>query len=192
MVIVSKRGFTIAFALLVVFAGLLWFACSNSKNTNPAGPDGPDLVASKVTAGDCKPIYIINSGAASADQDCLQFAYGADSVLRITHINAGFNCCPDSFGVQVDFADNVITITESEYVTSYCRCLCLYDIEYSISGLDKKKYTIRVIEPYVIAYDMDPSLEFDVDFSKTQSGEFCVIRLQYPWGTGIAPEAQGD
>ena len=192
MTIVSKRGFIIIFALPVVFAGLLWFACSNSKSTNPAGSDNPDLTVSKVTGSDCKPTYIINSSAVSADQDCLRFSYGVDGVLQINRINVCFNCCPDSFGVKIDYADKVITITEREFLTHPCDCLCLYDIDYTISGLTKSKYTIKVVEPYVEVSEQNAALEFDVDFSKTPTGEFCVYRPDYPWGIGIAPEAQGE
>ena len=192
MDLTAKRRFLIAVALLVTCAGLLWFACSNSKSTNPAGLDDPNLLASKVTGSDCKLPITITSSAQSADQDCFQFSYNTDGVLLVHRVNAGFNCCPDSFGVEVDYNDRVITISECEYLTTPCHCLCLYDIDYTISGLSKRRYTIRVVEPYVVAYNMEPSLEFEVDFRKTPSGEFCVSRLQYPWGMEYAPYTSDD
>ncbi len=180
MDLIAKRRSLAVFALVVVCAGLLWFACSNSKDTNPAGPDDPNLVVSKVTGSDCKLPITITGSTQSSDQDCFQFALTPEGVLLVHRVNAGFNCCPDSFDVEIDYADRVITINECEYLTEPCRCLCLYDIDYTISGLTESKYTIRVVEPYVTADD--PVLQFDVDFSKTPSGEFCVYRLTYPWG----------
>lgn len=184
----SKRKPAVWPTLTLVFAALLWLACDNSKSTNPAGSGDSNITASKVTAGDCKQIFLSSTDATPADQDCLQFSYGVDGVLRINRFNAGFNCCPDSFRTDIDLADNVLTITESEYVTSPCRCLCLYDLEYSISGLAKDKYWIKVVEPYVTASEDNAALEFQVDFSKTPSGEFCVFRLNSPWAIDFVAE----
>ena len=121
-------------------------------------------------------------GTAPNDQDCLEFFYAPDNVLHIRRFNVTFNCCPDSFGVDIDLEDGVITITESEFLTNPCDCLCLYDIEYSITGLEEGTYTIKVIEPYVDIANGDALLQFEVDFRVTPAGLFCVYRSHYPWG----------
>ena len=188
----EKRESVIWLTLILVSAAMLWLACDNSKSTNPAGSGDPVVAVSKVTAGDCKQFSLSTSDATPADQDCLQFSYAADGVLRINRFNAGFNCCPDSFGVYINLADKVITFTEIEFVTHPCRCLCLYDLEYSVSGLAKGKYWIKVVEPYVNVSDGNAALEFQVDFSKTPSGEFCVYRLNEPWAVDYASETPAE
>ena len=188
MTLFSKRKPVVLLLLIFMCAALPWFACDNSKSTNPAGSGDPEISASKVTGGDCKTLEEIANGETPPNQDCLQYSYGEDGVLQITRTNAGFNCCPDSFGVEIDLTENVITITENEFLTNGCFCLCLYDLQYSISGLPEGEYTIRVVEPYVTVSDQNAALEFDIDFSKTPSGEFCVYRTTYPWSIGVAPE----
>lgn len=182
MTLCKKHGLTIVIALLVVSAGLLWFACSNDKTSTPTGSENPVITVSKVAADSCKTPYEQLHGTAPNYQDCVEFAYNLQGTLLIRRFNAAFNCCPDSFGVDVDVKDGVITITESEFLTNPCDCLCLYDLDYSISGLEAGTYTIRVVEPYVEVANGDGLLQFQLDFKLTPAGQFCVYRMDYPWG----------
>ena len=176
---------------LVTVAGLLFVmaGCSDSNNT-VTEPELIPLMGSTVSAGDCKVFEDFHAGdGTGSDQDCIEFEYDGESVLSIKHINAAFNCCPDSFGVEVNLEGNVITIVEQEYLTYPCYCLCLYDMEYSVANVKPGTYTIRVIEPYLLASNMvddppgpPPLLQFSVDLRATPSGMFCVERNTYPWG----------
>lgn len=114
------------------------------------------------------------------NQDCIEYQYDGENVLSIKHINAGFNCCPDEIKAIVNIEDNIITIKEKEYLYSGgCYCLCLFDLDYDISGVSPEVYTIKVIEPYLP--EGNEPLEFTVDLSSSTSGRYCVDRSGYPW-----------
>jgi hypothetical protein len=116
--------------------------------------------------------------AYSPKNDCIYFNYNGTDILEITHINAGFNCCPGIIVVNACLINNVITVAENE-TSQDCFCQCLYDIGYEISGLPPAIYTIRFIEPYVTGGD--ETLEFTLDLTKNTSGSYCVTRDHYPW-----------
>ena len=115
---------------MVIIAGLLYIiiGCGDSNNT-VTEPELTPLMGSTVSAGDCKVFEDFHAGdGIGSDQDCIEFEYDGEGVLSIKHINAAFNCCPDSFGVEVHLEGDVITIVEQEYLTNPCFCLCLYDM----------------------------------------------------------------
>lgn len=126
-------------------------------------------------------------GDTPPDQSCIEYQYDGEGVLQISHINAGFNCCPGIILVQIDLKANHITITEREHYdsTGPCYCLCLFDLDFAITDVEPGEYTIQVIEPYVI--DGDEPLEFTVDLSSPSEGSYCVGRLHYPWGPAPVP-----
>jgi hypothetical protein len=100
-------------------------------------------------------------------------------VLRIKHINAGFNCCPGEIDMKFDFQGDAIHVFESESEAG-CFCQCLFDLDAWIVGLEPGVYRIVVHEPYVI--EGDEPLAFRIDLSQTASGIHCVERNHYPWG----------
>ena len=116
--------------------------------------------------------------AAESQEDCLEYRYNGTDTLALSHINAGFNCCPGEIDADISFEGNIITITERES-TAGCHCLCLYDLDYQIANLEPGEYTIRVIEPYISQTDQE--LEFTVTLSSITSGSFCQTRNSYPW-----------
>jgi hypothetical protein len=67
-----------------------------------------------------------------------------------------------------------------------CRCLCLYDLSYEISGIEGGTLWIRFIEKYVTG-DAEP-LEVTIDLDAEPQGSICLFRNTYPWGT----EQPGD
>jgi len=126
-----------------------------------------------------KPAFDTPSG-----QSCVEFDYSDSKTLRLTHINAGFNCCPGEIGGEFAIADNVITITEWETVQG-CHCLCLFDLVFEITNLPPGVYTIRFIEPYMAeVYNPEgsESIEFTVELLLPGSGSECFERVHYPWG----------
>jgi hypothetical protein len=136
-----------------------------------------------VSYGECKTFQKATStDSVSSDQDCIEYQYDGQSVLSIHHINAGFNCCPDELAAIINIEGNIITIEEVEYLDNGgCYCLCLFDLDYQITGLPLGEYTISVIEPY--RDPGDEPLEFTVNLSSVpSSGIYCVDRSQYPWG----------
>jgi hypothetical protein len=115
---------------------------------------------------------------APSDKDCIEYEYDGEDVLLLTHVNAGFNCCPE-ITADITIVDNIITIEEIE-ISGDCDCLCLFDVYYEIINLEPGEYTILVVEPYL--HEDEEILEFTVDLSSSTSGSYCVDRYHYPWG----------
>jgi hypothetical protein len=106
-------------------------------------------------------------------QECVEYDFSDDGILYLKHINADFNCCPDSLDGVVSVEENIITIEEQAVVTSPCDCECLYDLNYEIFNLEPGVYTL--------ALDQIEDLRIDLDLVSEPSGTFCVPRETYPW-----------
>jgi len=121
------------------------------------------------------------SATAPLDQSCIAYSYDSDAqVLSISHLNAGFNCCPSFFTVTANQYGNVITLAESEVLDQGgCHCLCLYDIDFQLINLAPGVYNLDFSELYA---DGGPPLNFFVDLIASPTGEVCVSRDYYPWG----------
>jgi len=154
------------------------------RNGDPAlefcTPCGP---AGELTSfSECKSLTKdVTSPEVSSDLDCISYIYGNDSVLYLRHINAGFNCCPDSFTATFAISEANIVIDEMEVVSMPCLCLCLFDLDYRINGLPPGVYTLRVNEPYL--WEGGEPLEFTLDLTPYSSDFLCITRENYPWGT---------
>ena len=157
-------------ALAVV--ALLFAACGD----NSTGPGDSQSPAGRSTGFDgCKsPLAARAPGSRATDQACLEYVYDGQSVLQLTHVNAIFNCCPDSVGGQVRIEDQNITIDEAEWLSLPCDCICPFDVDYEIVDLPPGTYTIRVNEMYL--FEGAEILEFTVDLVENPSGSFCVER----------------
>lgn len=117
------------------------------------------------------------------NQDCAQYSYDETSnTLSLTHVNAGFNCCPEELLAEITFSNDTITIIEDESYGEWggCFCLCLFDVNYTITELPPGEYTI-VIEGLELNPD-DEYLAFTVDLTGNPTDEYCVTRDYYPWG----------
>ena len=112
---------------------------------------------------------------------CAGYSFNASTHrLNITHINAGFNCCPDSIFSNVSISNDTIIIQEFES-DPHCYCLCLYDLFYEIDGIKAKQYQVKFIEPLI--REQQP-LIFGIDLSNQPVGKHCVTRHRNPWGYG--------
>ena len=147
-----------------------------------SSPAGPDPVGRLVGRTGCKSFGTPDPGAATAptsSQECAEYDYDGRSVLKLKHVNAGFNCCPGTISATIEVSAGVIVIKEKES-SSLCDCDCLYDLDYEIAGLAGGTYRISVVGPY--QPEGDPPLEFLVDLGHASSGSYCVERTRYPWG----------
>lgn len=163
----------------VLVAAGLSFLVSACADDETAGVDG--IVISLTAHTGCK------SGMKSGDDDrnisfgqsCIEYAYspGAQQ-LTLTHINAGFNCCPESLFCHITLQKDTIVIEEKEK-SALCKCDCLYDLEMVVTGLPPGLYHIRIIEPLL---NGQQPLVFQADLKTTPEGMFCVARGKYPWG----------
>jgi hypothetical protein len=150
---------------------------------NCASPTGPDPVGRLIDRTDCKSSAGAAAGAAAAptsSEECVEYDYDGSRLLRLRHVNAGFNCCPGTVSADIDGSGGTIRIRETES-SSLCDCSCLYDLTYEIAPLTPGRYRIVVLGPYQA--ETDPPLAFEVDLDRAASGTFCVERTHYPWGT---------
>jgi hypothetical protein len=164
---------------LLFWSLLIFMSCEQDEDIILSNPVG-DLVS----YNGCKSFAQDRSASSQVslfpaqNQDCVEYQYYGDSVLELNHINACFNCCPGEIFAHIDINDNVIVIEESE-AEQGCFCLCLFDTNYRIDGLQPGEYTIKIIEPY--ANDQDEKLEFVLDLSRATSGTYCIYRNHLPW-----------
>jgi hypothetical protein len=112
-------------------------------------------------------------------QSCIEYSFDQSTKkLLIKHINAGFNCCPESLWCTATYRNDSIVIQEFEKHIG-CKCNCLYDLEMEVEGVESGNYQLRVIEPYL---GTQKPLIFTLDLKSQKQGSFCVTRKQYPWG----------
>lgn len=136
--------------------------------TKPELPPCPSHSAEVVHLGTCK------SHMAQAFQDsvenCLEWSYDGSAVLELVHVNALFNCCPDSATVDIAISGDTVTLTEKEHVEHPCTCWCEYDLGIRLYGMVPQIYRIRIKEP------LRPPEEWmavDIDLSESPSGRYC-------------------
>ncbi len=183
----SRKIQNLAPAILISILAFLSLTCEKSKEI--AKPETPAPYGKLVGYSDCKSFDDEAKRLDSAPNlDCIEWNYTAEGQLYLKHTNAGFNCCPEELYAEITITADTITIEEYER-GSLCHCLCLYDLDYTISNLEPGTYTIRVEEPY--RQQTDPVLEITVDLSSAPMGSFCVKRSGYPWNDGSSNEPQG-
>ena len=120
---------------------------------------------------------VISNGVQSS-QSCIEYSFDASTKkLSLKHLNAGFNCCPESLYCQVSFRNDTIIIQEFEKHMG-CKCNCLYDLDIEVSGVEPGEYQLRMIEPYL---GTQKPLVFLLDIKQKNQGSFCVSRTNYPW-----------
>ncbi len=156
---------------IVLVSLFVFTSCKKSEESDN------NLSGTLTAYSDCK------NGTKSAgvpdNKSCAEYSFDKQTqLLKINHINAGFNCCPDKLYSTIWFSNDSIYIQESE-AAALCRCNCLYDLKFEIDDVEQKTYTVVFIEPY--AKDQN-KLIFDIDLKKSDTGKFCVLRKKYPWG----------
>jgi hypothetical protein len=120
--------------------------------------------------------YSFDGGRFLSPGNCITFEYDGKKVLHLKHINAVFNCCPDSILADIRISHDSITITERE-LHSGCRCLCNYDLNYEIINLKPDDYTFTFITPY--SFPLMEPLMFTIDLRVDTTGVYC---WQGRWG----------
>ncbi|MBE0645741.1 MAG: hypothetical protein IH600_16800 [Bacteroidetes bacterium] len=164
-----------------VFAAVLMIclACigCEQEESDPIVTD-PVIAGNLVSVEGCKSGF--TKSAADRNIGCMKFQYDAASrKLTLTHVNAGFNCCPEEINAEVTVEKGVIRIVESERGPN-CRCNCLFDLNILVENVPAGMFTVVVDEP--LRNEKDIPIEFTIDLSKESEGEHCVPRNFYPWG----------
>jgi hypothetical protein len=151
----------------------------------PSCPSQPEEPSGEL-AGHSGCLY--GSAKDTLDEDCITYAYD-NGTLYLTHLNDLFNCCPDSFiiDINIDTDSNIIGFIETEELgqSGGCDCLCLYNLDYELVNIPPGVYTIRVDNPYYYYwYGYSEIIEFTADFIAQPTGYFCVDRMYLPWMDG--------
>jgi hypothetical protein len=165
--------------ILPVFI-LIFLFCACNKNTGEKETQ-LEITGIVISQSDClSKIKELSASEADSNQSCIVYNYdAANKRLNITHGNAGFNCCPGAVTCAISFSNDTITIEEiPEY--AICNCDCLFNLEIEVNGVLSKTYYLEFVEPYVGDQE---KLEFMIDIPNQTSGEYCVERNEYPWGT---------
>gem|GEM_PF-5977643 len=180
-----RRSIVAAVALLCAALTTQLLGCSDDDNpTRTSSEPQPNILISQVLPSTgCKSQAEFETiGTNIPYQECLQFTYHFDRSLHFVHQNASFNCCVDSFAVNVSQAGNVITVCcRQVLLNGGCDCYCLYDLEYGIENLEPGEYRIKVFDPYHCSQVSYPEIEFTVNLNDIKSGAFCVTRYAEPW-----------
>lgn len=165
----------IAYILLFAPFFTFFFSCNTTESNKQ------EFSGKLINASECKSFAISQNsqinGDIPANLDCFEYNF-SNGILKIKHINSGFNCCPGKLSAEITKIGNSITITEKEE-SPQCHCNCLYDFEYELYGLEPQIYHIKFVEPYKLTEE--PILEQDIDLSLNTQGKFCVERNHYPW-----------
>ena len=101
------------------------------------------------------------------NQECIEYRAIEDGYLHIKHINAQFNCCPDTIKVNFSTGNNGFVITEDEQ-NPKCNCFCNYDLEYSIGPLSSKEYTIFIYKGNI------EQTKFDINYTPSAEGKITI------------------
>jgi len=149
--------------MLILLLGFIFIAGCDDKNIIN---DSLIFNGKLVSHSDCKK----DTENFQSDEVISKVDYQFDkslNTLSLKHINVQFNCCPDSLKTDIVLVNDTIFIKEYE-VNGKCRCVCLYDLDMLITGVEAKKYTIKITQPLQII--------FDVDLEKNPIGSFNVIK----------------
>ena len=127
-----------------------------------------------------------DAGAATSDQDCLEYVYDGSGTLDVTHINGGFNCCPDYITGSYELVNDTIYIHEEEwFISGGCYCLCLFDVQHRITGIVPGDYVICIDGLYIDEEDDPLAVAVTLEAGGSSGGPECVTRDYYPWGTEV-------
>jgi len=116
------------------------------------------------------------SGQISAGWDtnyCFLYSYEIDSMsLHTKHLNAIFNCCNLGFYSAIEEVDDTIIIREFEN-GDYCSCVCEYDLDFIIHGVQKRFYWIKLVVPKDYYISGENPMIFSIDLTLNDEGEYC-------------------
>ncbi|MFH0735246.1 MAG: hypothetical protein V1773_12415 [bacterium] len=157
----------------IIYLFLLTFvivSCSEDESNSSIG---------KVTHfSECKSNSRLLKSSTPSNQTCVIYSYNGSNKLLITHINAGFNCCPKTISADIKKAGRDIVITEKEE-ESACSCLCLFDVDFEVNNITPGNYSIIFVEPYA---EQGPPIEFDANLTTARTDTLYFSRNYYPWG----------
>ena len=167
---------TILYALLFYSSVMLM-----TTGCEHQGDPADSSISGSITgSSDCKNFKSADLKFTEADTfSCVHYLYNESTYkLVMTHINAGFNCCPEEIYCEIITHNDTIIIEEFEKRPD-CDCLCLFDLDIELQSVQEGTYIVKFIEPYAGG---QAELIFEIDLTSGIEGEYCVVRKGGPWG----------
>jgi hypothetical protein len=104
---------------------------------------------------------------------CILYSYEIDSMtLYMKHLNAIFNCCNFGLSAAIEEVNDTIIIREHEN-DNLCSCVCEFDLNFEITGVQQRFYWIKLVVPkdyYIVG---ENPMIFSIDLSINDEGEYC-------------------
>jgi len=174
-VVMMKNIFLYGISLLAI--NLFLKSCEKSPGDSQTCP----IDGKVISYTDCKEFKsTFQTEDYSSSTSCVTYTYNSQNEkLSLKHINAGFNCCPGVLYCNIQVSGDSIIIREFEEAPQ-CNCNCLFDLNIEVTGVEMRNYIIKFDEPYC---GDQQKLIFGADLSAASSGEHCVNRDTYPWGS---------
>jgi len=161
---------------VISIIGLFFFLLSGCEK---AAEDLPTpYMESFADVGECLSYTPLKGNQPGPNQSCIFYEYDGDSVLKITHYNSAFNCCPEEIITSFEFRNDTIFIVEDD-AKELCRCNCLFNVEMTIHNLPPGRYIMKVSEPNVPQEDQ--IFMFELDLNDVPADQVCKYREFYPW-----------
>jgi len=101
------------------------------------------------------------------ENEAVEYRYLEGDKLKLIHKDMYFNCCQPENNLMVDtqlLGDSII-INEYENEPGLCHCICPYDMECTVSPLQKKEYWV------IFKNDDHERFRFLIDFKEGLEGE---------------------
>ncbi|MBN2280014.1 MAG: hypothetical protein JXQ65_05500 [Candidatus Marinimicrobia bacterium] len=170
---------SIRFMLLITGLIILWIiSCESNTHSKP------EIFGEVESFSNCK--YLNKRTGLSKIKETLpdtlagiEYHYDGKSKLEMTHINAGFNCCPGIIFTEITEDNGDIIIEEFESEAS-CRCNCLYDLKIVIDDIQPGNYCFTFAEPYLP--EGNKTITFILGLNEKNEGLVTFPRKGYPWG----------
>ena len=154
---------TILFSVIALFLLLGGAGCEKEK-TNEMQLRDFSYVGCKENTDKTKQSF---SESILKNQEYIEYRAIEDGYLHIKHINAQFNCCPDTIKVNFSTGNNGFVITEDEQ-NPKCNCFCNYDLEYKIGPLSSGKHTIFIYKGSI------EQKKFNINYTPSTEGKITI------------------
>jgi hypothetical protein len=169
MKIISGLVKKITLLLFICFIG----GCETDKTVSL-----PDSIYSRIISySDCKNLKSADPYDELPErQGCIEYHYDpGNKKLFLKHLNAIFNCCPGKIYSETNVSYDTLIIQEFEE-TPGCNCICFFDIDFEVDGLEPIDFYLKISEPYCIAQE---PLIFKLNLKSQMNGTYCVDRNLY-------------
>ncbi len=138
---------SVSFISLALAFALLFSACKKDEHL---------FETQNVSFSECK------AGQRFAEES-VHLKMLSDNILKLTHINSIFNCCPEELSSSASLENNVIYIKEKESGDLMCDCLCYYDMSIELKGLEQQNYTFRIEKHDELYYEFKLNITAHLD-----------------------------